>query len=272
MMHSAVVEGQEIRNDLAGACERNEMVLYYQPIVDLESGAIQGLEALIRWHHPRRVMLPSVFIPVAEESGAIIPIGGWVIREACRQIAMWRIARPMYPMPVVHVNVSAKQLADVKLVSTVEEALAEHAVPPAKLVLEITESVMVDLDSEMTERLEAIRAQGVRIAIDDFGTGYSSLRYLEALPVDIVKVDQSFVQGLRPGSRGAEITRSILELASRLNLQVVAEGIELEQQARMLVDLGCREGQGYFFAEPAPAKEVETKLFRPSRRLLPWAA
>jgi diguanylate cyclase (GGDEF)-like protein len=243
---------------LRGIEARDELRLDYQPIVELESNRIEGLEALVRWQPPDGpVLMPSDWIDVAEESGDIVPIGRWVLREACRQARDWqiRLARPDLR---VSVNLSARQFREHDIVATVKSIIDETGIPPETLILEITESGLMLRTQATIARLEALRALGVHLAIDDFGTGYSSLSYLERFPIDILKIDRTFVSSAHAAV--SPIARAIVELGRTLGLQVIAEGIEHVAQARWLTDIGCRFGQGYLYARPMGAAAIEALL------------
>jgi diguanylate cyclase (GGDEF)-like protein/PAS domain S-box-containing protein len=251
-----------IAADLRLAIERNEFELYYQPQVELASGGIVGLEALIRWNHPTRgLLLPSVFIPVAETTGSILPIGQWVIEQACRQIRLWR-DQGMVP-PLMAVNISAAQF---KLASdldrTVAESLARSGVSPCALELELTESVLLETTQNHNESLERLRRLGIRLAIDDFGTGYSSMSYLRRFPFDRIKIDKSFIDDLATQNECIEIVRAIVTLASGLGMSTIAEGVESTVQVDKLRELGCDQIQGYVFSPPRPAADVAGLLAR----------
>jgi diguanylate cyclase (GGDEF)-like protein len=257
-MHAAVVERLEMEADLRRAIERNELVLHYQPIVELASGRIVGLEALLRWAHPRRgLVMPFEFIPLAEETRLIVELGRWVLHEACRQAAQWR-DDPRTGRPWVSVNLSGLQLLDGNIDADVAAALAGAGLDPEGLALEITETVLVQDVAAAVDRLENLRALGVSIAIDDFGTGYSSLRYIRRFPADMLKIAKPFVDGLHDETDTA-LVRTIIALADSLGLRTVAEGIEDREQHARLCDLGCTLGQGYLFARPL-APETVTEL------------
>ena len=264
-MHTAVVERLEIEADLRRAIERDELLLHYQPIIELASGRIAGVEALLRWAHPRRgLVMPFEFIPLAEETRLILELGRWVLREACRQAAFWR-ADPRTDRPTVSVNISGLQLLDSSLDAEVAAALADSGLEPASLTLEITETVLVQDVAAAVDRLEKLRALGVSIAIDDFGTGYSSLRYIRRFPADVLKIAKPFVDGLHDETDAA-LVRTIVALADSLALRTVAEGIEDHRQLARLRELGCLLGQGYLFARPLPAHDV-TELLRGAGQL-----
>ena len=249
-MRSAAVERSTLKADLSGALEREELVLHYQPVVDLPSGRVVGVEALLRWRHPTRgSILPDQFIPLAEETGLIIPIGRWVLGEACRQAARLNSTMPPGNGPLtISVNLSVKQLQSDSIVPDVRAALESTGLDPSALVLEITESVMMaDMDLAI-QQLNDLKALGIRLAMDDFGTGYSSLSYLGRFPVDILKMDRSFLAE----DKNEPLAAAVIALGESLSLDVVAEGIEYDEQAASLRDLGCDLGQGFLFARPMP--------------------
>jgi diguanylate cyclase (GGDEF)-like protein len=254
-----------LENSLRRALERDELRLYYQPKVDLASGAVIGLEALLRWAHPVRGMIPpDQFVPLAEETGLIIPIGEWVLRTACLQIKAWQgDGMPLLP---VAVNLSARQFRQFSasgeatgihdLVETIERVLEETGVNPSCLELEITESILMQNLSTAAVTLQALSAKGIRIFIDDFGTGYSSLSYLKRLPIDTIKIDKSFVGDIMTDPDDAAIVTAIIAMAHSLRLKVVAEGVETQEQFDFLLERGCDAMQGFFFSKPLPAEEI----------------
>jgi predicted signal transduction protein with EAL and GGDEF domain len=250
-MRADAVARLETESALRRALERDELRLHYQPEVDLASGAIKGFEALVRWEHPTRGLLgPAAFIPLAEETGLIVGIGEWVLHAACSEAARW-------PQPLrVSVNLAARQLAQPDLVATIRRALAESGLDPAGLCLEITESAVMASGAATTAQLRALKSLGVRLAIDDFGTGFSSLVHLRRFPVDVLKIDRTFVAGLGAEPQDASIAAAVISLAHALDLATVAEGIETDEQLRILRELGCDLGQGHLFASPAPAAEA----------------
>jgi diguanylate cyclase (GGDEF)-like protein/PAS domain S-box-containing protein len=259
-MHERVLERLALKADLQRADVAEQFELHYQPIVALQSGAIAGVEALLRWRHPERgLMFPDEFIPLAEETGVILPLGRFVLLEACHQAKRWRGVG--YPELGISVNISAKQLASQHLPAEVSAALTESSLHPAALTLEITESMLVDSEA-VIGRMDALKRLGVRIAIDDFGTGYSSLNYLRRFPVDTLKIAKAFVDELGSSPDQERLAAAILRLGATLGLDTVAEGVEELEQRDLLRRLRCRYGQGYFFARPAPAAELDAVLRR----------
>ena len=259
-MSAATLERAELENDLRRALDRGELRLHYQPLIDLASDRIVGLEALVRWQHPTRGLVPPVsFIPLAEETGLIVPLGEWVLATACRQARAWRDALPGSEL-VISVNLSARQFGQPDLVAHVADILAETGLPPHLLELEITESVLMDQTETGTRVLRALRELGVKLVLDDFGTGYSSLSYLKHLPLDTIKIDRSFVNGLEEDDANLPIVQAVISLAHGLGIGVVAEGIESEEQLARLRDLVCDRGQGYYYARPLPPDELAAML------------
>jgi diguanylate cyclase (GGDEF)-like protein/PAS domain S-box-containing protein len=257
-LHARVLERLSLKTDLERAVAEGELEVYYQPIVSLHDGAVTALEALVRWRHPDRgVVLPGVFLPVAEETGAILPLGRFVLRDACREAARWRSRG--HPRLGVSVNLSARQLLRREILDEVAGALDVHGLEPSALSLEITESSVLDSQS-VADRLEELRRLGVRIAIDDFGTGYASLNYLQRFPVDTVKIAKSFVDGIGSGPEQDRLVAAIVRLGTALGLETIAEGVEHELQRERLRALGCRHGQGYLFSRPVPAAELDGLL------------
>jgi len=260
-MDEDVVGRLELVAHLRRARIGDDFVLHYQPVVELGTGRIVSVEALLRWNHPTRGELPpSAFIPVAEETGRIVEIGRWVLTEACGQAARWRAEVPGAENLCVSVNVSARQMRRPGLLEEVRSALEESGLDPAALELEITESVVARRRDEMTSILNGVAGLGVRLALDDFGTGYSSLSLLQDLPVQVLKIDRTFVRSLDARVERVAFVRAIVDLATTLGLTVVAEGIEEEAQAATLRQLGCRLGQGYYFARPLDPAELEPLL------------
>ena len=254
-----VLDGRrQLEADLRGALNRGELRLHYQPIVDLPSGAVTGLEALVRWQHPVHGLLsPAAFVPLAEETGLVVPLGRWVLREACQQLRAWQEVTPGLS---VAVNVSAQQLEAGELVQDVAEILAETGVDPGSLCLELTETSLLDAKEATVASVEALRRIGVSIALDDFGTGYSSLTHLHRFPVDVIKIDRSFVALLLTDPHAKTIVTTVLRLADDLGVQALAEGVETSEQLAELHRLGCKQAQGYLFRRPEPAHELQSFL------------
>jgi diguanylate cyclase (GGDEF)-like protein/PAS domain S-box-containing protein len=250
-MHARAMHLLQMESDLRRAIERKEFVLHYQPIVALETGTIRGFEALIRWQHPERGFVsPGEFIPIAEETGLIIPIGQWVLEEACRQIHEWQEQFPQYPPLQISVNLSGKQFNTSNLIDQVRRVLSETNVEPHSLKLEITESMVMENFETAIEMLNQLRTLGLELSIDDFGTGYSSLSYLHRFPISTLKIDRSFVSRMSDNNENAEIVRTIMMLARSLKMDVVAEGVETTDQLTQLAMLECEYGQGYYFSKP----------------------
>jgi diguanylate cyclase (GGDEF)-like protein/PAS domain S-box-containing protein len=254
-MHRAALTRLSLKGDLERALERHEFHLVYQPIVDLGTGEIAGVEALLRWQPPsRRAVLPSEFIPLAEETGLIIPLGSWVVEEACREARRWG-EQGVRPGLSINVNVSGRQVAELDFPSIVADAIGRAGLEPDRLVLEFTENVLID-DHHSEAALAELKALGVRLAIDDFGTGFSSLGYLRRFPIDVLKIDRSFVANLGAGHDQRELLRAIVRLGETLHLETVAEGIETRHQAVEMRVMGATRGQGYFFAHPLESAEL----------------
>ena len=260
-LDSLWAERVELENAMRGAVDRGEFANFYQPLVDLHTGVIIGMEPLIRWQHPVRGLVgPDVFVPLAEETGEITEIGGWVLFEACHTARAWQILSGGRSL-VMSVNVSARQLQQPEFVDEVARALEESGLEPRLLQLEITESLLVEWGQLTLQRLDELKRIGVRLAIDDFGTGYSSLSYLSHLPVDVLKLDRSFVSSLGRDDRADSIVRAIIMLAHGLLIDVVAAGIETEEQQSLLRRFGYSRGQGFLFSMPVPLAEA-TELVR----------
>jgi diguanylate cyclase (GGDEF)-like protein len=258
-MQARVMRRLQLETEFRTGVEANEFVLHYQPLVDLETSEVAGVEALVRWEHPQRgLLLPKEFIDVAEDTGLIVQLGRWVIEQAARDAAQWLDAHGRDLS--VSVNLSPRQLHDPELVATTAYALADAGITPDAWIVEITENLLLR-DTELAKsRLSALRSLGVRVAMDDFGTGYSSLAYLDRYPVDILKIDRSFVEPLGYSPRSVALVRSIIELASALDIATVAEGVENLEQCEILRSLGCSRAQGFFFARPLPASEIAVLL------------
>ena len=255
-VHSSAFERLELKSALASAIQNDALVLHYQPIVDLETHRIVGCEALVRWDHPDRGLLPpTTFIPLAEETGLIVPLGKWVLAEACQQLAHWQATVPSAADLKISVNLSVRQIETPTIVEDIGRILADSGVDPERLTLEITESLVMDDTSELRERLEALRESGISLAVDDFGTGYSSLGYIQRFPVDIIKIDRSFVDRLDSASGTSGVVRTIIDLSHDLRTATVAEGIETAEQLAALLELSCDFGQGYYFSRPVPSED-----------------
>ncbi|QGG96632.1 EAL domain-containing protein [Actinomarinicola tropica] len=263
-VHSSAFERLELRSALSSAIQNGGLALYYQPIVDLATGDVIGCEALVRWDHPERGLLPpSTFIPLAEETGLIVPLGKWVLTEACTQLRSWTDAHPQAAELKMSVNLSVRQLDTPTIVEDVGQVLHRTDLEPERLTLEITESLVMDDAAELRERLVALRESGIMLAVDDFGTGYSSLGYIQRFPVDVIKIDRSFVDRLDgPGDANSGVVRTIIDLAHGLGTTTVAEGIETDEQLASLRRLGCEYGQGFHFSRPVPAEEFVAFLRR----------
>lgn len=255
-MHAAAVRRLELKADLQRAIEAGQFSMFFQPIVDLKTSRPVGMEALVRWHHPDRGMVPpDEFIPLAEETGLIIPLGRWILRESCRHASRWGDILGD-AAPYVSVNVSPVQLKDDGLPADIDAALADHRLDPSRLVLELTESALAEDTASMEWRFERIRRPGLRIALDDFGTEYSAMSYLKRFHIDILKIDRGFVQGMTDVSHELTLVRAMIAMGHGLGLAVVAEGIENEDVRRQLRELRCDLGQGYLFSKPLPAHKA----------------
>ncbi len=260
-MHLQAIQRLQVERDLRKALEHQQFVLYYQPIIHLQTGTVKGFEALIRWQHPQRGMVSPVdFIEIAEETGLIEPIGEWILHSACQQLGRWQAQFPHQPLKI-SVNLSVKQLQG-SLLPKLNDVLTASCLPPDRLMLEITESMLVQNVEATVSLLEQIKAKGVDIGIDDFGTGYSSLSYLHQLPIDALKIDRAFVSAVEPNTRNQAIAESIVALSNLLKLTAIAEGIETAQQLEWLQVLGCELGQGHFFSPPVTASEATDLLVK----------
>jgi diguanylate cyclase (GGDEF)-like protein/PAS domain S-box-containing protein len=269
-MHRDAMEWLELESDLRMGVDRNEFFLEFQPLMRLESGRVKGFEALIRWQHPKRgYVVPGLFLPIAEETGMIVSVGRWVLKEACIQAARW--TRYSAEPPSVSVNVAAKQLDSETVIEDVRSALQVSGLDPRRLILEITESDVMRSPELALEKLNALKLLGVKLAIDDFGTGYSSLSHLQYFPVDELKIDRSFVSRIEEGEREAAFVRTIISLAKSMNVEVVAEGIEHPGQQQFLQSVGCDFGQGYLYSRPLAANAIEDFVTQ-SKQVLPLRA
>jgi diguanylate cyclase (GGDEF)-like protein len=264
-LHDKRINLLRLENDLRGAVERHEFILNFQPIISLKTHKIAGFESLVRWQHPDRgIISPEIFIPIAEETGVILQLGKWVLIESCHQLKRWtdRIPEPLF----VSVNVSGKQFMERDFVHIVKNALEETGLPGSCLKLEMTESVLIGNVEELAIMLRQIREMGIRIAIDDFGTGYSSLAYLNRFPIDLVKIDRSFVRQMS-GKGKKNIIETIVSMAHLLNMEIVAEGVETNNHFHYLNDYGCEYGQGYYFSKPLSAEDAD--IFLDSGMMVP---
>ena len=260
-MHTSVFERLELKADLVRAIDDGQLRCFYQPIVSLQTGRITGVEALVRWIHPTRGLLsPDAFIPLAEDTGLIVPLGKWVLREACQQLRIWQLKLPPSSTLTMSVNLSVRQLAHEHIVRDVRNAIDDAALDPSTVTLEITETTLMH-DTEVTRfRLDELRRIGVSLAVDDFGTGYSSLQYVQRFPIDVIKIDRSFVTGLGTNPGDSAVVQSMIELSQRLGVHTVAEGIDRPEQVTLLQSLGADLGQGYLFSEPVPATGIDALL------------
>jgi EAL domain-containing protein (putative c-di-GMP-specific phosphodiesterase class I) len=251
-----MIIGEELRH----AIERGEFELYYQPQAEVKSGSMVGLEALIRWNHPKRgLMLPAAFIPIAETTGSIVPIGEWVIEHTCRQIKAWNDLAIAPPTVAINLSGAQFKLAS-QLDQIVSENLTRYNVAPERLELELTESVLIETTQRHGEAFKRLRKIGVRLAIDDFGTGYSSLDYLRSFRVSRLKIDQRFISDVTTSADDAAIVRATIGLAHELGIEVIAEGVETAGQRDFLIAAGCKLAQGYYFGKPMPAAAASELL------------
>ena len=260
-MHATAAGRFRLETDLRRATEREEFRVHYQPIVSLHDGRITGFEALVRWQRPEfGLQMPGGFISVAEDTGLILWIGNWILREACRQTCAWNRQFPSKPAFTIAVNISARQFAQSDLVRQIGEILHESGLPPKSLKLELTESVTMRDEARTTRILGELRTLGVRLCIDDFGTGYSSLSYLRRFALDILKIDRSFISEMLNSSESREIVKTLMNLGTNLGMEVVAEGVELVEQVSLLKSLGCAYAQGYYFSKPLDSAGVTQTL------------
>ena len=262
-LHAPIVRRLQLKTEMQAALSQDEFVLHFQPIVALGDDAIIGAEALVRWQHPERGLVPpNDFIPLAEQTGLIVPLGRWVLRAALREAAIWREQDPAGNLRYVSVNVSGQQLESAAFLEEVAEALDAVDLPAEALLIEVTESSLIHDTERNTERLQALRDLGVRLAIDDFGTGYSALNYLRRFPMDILKIDRSFINNVADSGQDAALVEAMIQMSASLGLRVVAEGVEDLEQSERLQELKCSYGQGYFFSRPVPAEELQAVLNR----------
>ena len=258
-MHEIAVKRLSLENSLRRALERDELVLHYQPKIDAQSGAFSGMEALVRWQHPKLGLVPpNDFIPIAEDTGLIIPLGEWVLRTACQQNMLWQ--RAGLPALRVSVNLSLRQFQQTNLVEIINQTLLKSGLKPEYLELELTESAIMKDTEQVIEKLHRLKELGIKISLDDFGSGYSSLSYLKTLPIDVLKIDRAFVRNITTDSRDVAIVKTIVTLANNLNLKTIVEGVETAEQSALVSGLGCNDLQGYFFSKPVPADSFELLL------------
>jgi predicted signal transduction protein with EAL and GGDEF domain len=267
---AGMIEGSghrlQVRTELERALADGNLRVHYQPIVEIHTGEVRGVEALVRWEHPERGwILPSEFIGIAEESGLIADVGDFVLREACTQMQRWGSTLDLHAGFQLHVNVSPRQLRSDHLIDQVRQVLAETRLDPGRLVIEMTESFVGEHGDVARERMRELKTLGVGLAIDDFGTGYSSLAILQDMPFDILKVDRAFIDGVADDPRRRAFTEAIFGLGATLGLRMIAEGVEREQQREALLSLGCTLAQGYLFARPVAAAEISVMLQRERR-------
>ena len=257
-MHKLAIRRLQLESELRLGIKNQEFQLYYQPITSLVTGKLSGFEALVRWLHPENGLIsPAEFIPIAEETGLIIPIGNWVLREACHQLSVWHEKFPAHPPLKISINLSGKEITEPDLLEKIDQILAETGISGRQIKLEITESILIDNLEVATNILSELRKRDIQLSIDDFGTGYSSLSYLHRFPVNTLKIDQSFVKQMQAKDYNSEIVRAIITLAHILNMDVIAEGIETTSQLAELKLLKCEQGQGYLFSKPLSKVEAE---------------
>jgi diguanylate cyclase (GGDEF)-like protein/PAS domain S-box-containing protein len=260
-MYDQTAVVSKIERDLYKALERQEFLLYYQPIVDLQENRLHGFEALVRWNHPEQGLIsPAEFIPIAEEIGLIVPLGRWVLREACRQLRDWQIQFPEIPRLKMSVNVSGREIQTPDWMDELDQILTDTGLDPNCLSLEITESFLIDRGETTLALFSQLKSRGISLSIDDFGTGYSSLSALHRFPIDTLKIDRSFINNIHVGRDSFEITRIIIALAHVLNMGVIAEGVETTRQSEILTTLGCEFVQGYLFSKPLNCQQTETLI------------
>jgi EAL domain-containing protein (putative c-di-GMP-specific phosphodiesterase class I) len=257
-MHANILDRMQLVADLRGAVDHKELTLYYQPIIDLKTKQLIGFEALVRWKHPKRgLVYPLDFIPLAEEHGLIYQIGAWILHEACRELKLLQERYPSRPPLTMSINISSRQFSQQDLVGMLSRFLAETGVEPCTLVLEITESMIMENVNAAVETMRQLRAMGIQIHIDDFGTGHSSLNYLQLFPINALKIDRSFINKLTAGGGNQEIVTHIVSLARSLNFDVIAEGVEMEHQLANIQNLQCGFGQGFLFARPMAFQAID---------------
>ncbi|MGL4884349.1 MAG: putative bifunctional diguanylate cyclase/phosphodiesterase, partial [Waterburya sp.] len=260
-MHEQALKRLQLEADLNQAIINQEFELYYQPIISLTTGTISGLEALVRWQSPTRGFIsPGAFIPVAEETGLIVPMGEWILTTACQQMQTWKQKFASADSVMISVNLSSRQFAQANLIEQIQQTLTSTGLDPANLKLEITESMVMDDVENTIILLNQLKELNIKISMDDFGTGFSSFSYLHRFPTDSLKIDRSFVSNMSQGNKNLEIVNTIVILAHKLGMNVIAEGIETAEEKEILQNFNCEYGQGYYFAKPL-SKEDATQLF-----------
>ena len=265
-MHEDLMKRVEIETDLRSAITNQEFVLHYQVIIDFQTQSIIGMEALVRWNHPLHgLMHPNKFIPVAEETNLIVPLGEWVLKEACKQAQIWQMQYGRGSEFSITVNLSMRQFQQKELLDTVSSILSKTGLSPKCLILEITESFVLQNTEETIDKLHELKNLGIRLAIDDFGTGYSSLSYLQRLPIDILKIDKSFIDKISQGNEGVSVAKAIIMMSDSLNLKTIAEGIEHPEQIDTLQNLGCKLGQGFYFSKPLSKNDMDEFLSKQAK-------
>ena len=256
-LHQTVCHRLQIEMDLRQAIQRQELALHYQPIVELATGNIVGVEALIRWHHPTQGLIPpDRFIPIAEETGFILKLGNWALREACRHLRQWQKQHIVTSSFSVSVNVSAHQFAQPDFVKQIDEILAETQIDPQCLKLEITETVIMQDTAFVTDNISGLQQRSIQLSIDDFGTGYSSLSYLHSFSVENLKIDRLFIHRMHKSENNFGVVTAIVQIAKAMRMNLIAEGIETSEQLAQLKVLGCQFGQGYLFSKPLPSEDM----------------
>jgi diguanylate cyclase (GGDEF)-like protein len=262
-MQRDMLQQMQLEGDLRNAIDSQEFILHYQPIIDLVSGTVSEVEALVRWQHPTRgIISPADFIPIAERTGLIVPLGHWVLKEACTQVVAWDAQFPTMPPLVLSVNLSPRQFQRSALINDIETVLRETKFPASRLKLEITEGAILGDDEATLQTLVKLKNLGIKLAVDDFGTGYSSLSYLRKLPIDCLKIDRSFINDLSFGAEGLAIVRAIIAMAKSLGLTITAEGVETKEQYDLLKEQSCSFGQGYLFSRPIESSSFLALLRR----------
>jgi EAL domain-containing protein (putative c-di-GMP-specific phosphodiesterase class I) len=257
-MHANILDRLQLEADMRAVLDHKELILFYQPIIDLETHRLIGFEALVRWIHPKRGMIyPLEFIPLAEENGMINAIGDWIIREACHELRVLQDRYPMQPPLTMSINISGKQFGQLDLADRVADVIGESGIDAHTLALEITESMIMDNVDTAVITMNRFRDMGIQIHLDDFGTGYSSLSYLHRFPINALKIDRSFINKLSVDGENKEVIMSIISLAKSLNFDVIAEGVEMDHQLLKIQELNCQYGQGFLFSEPMDRGEID---------------